>query len=195
MKYLYAAALAAVVACVASAAGAQTTTPAQTWTAYGNLGYTYLDVKLPSIGGLPAASTNISAIRVLGGVREKYFGFELQGNFGVSTASVGGESFKLNNEASIYAVGFMPVSPQADLFARVGYGHINVNISGPGGSGAGSDGGVPVGVGGQYMVTSHDGLRVDYTHFFDTTESSVSFDEVSVSYVRRFESIHRIRRI
>jgi len=186
MKYLCAAALAAAALCAASSASAQTTTPGQTWTGYGNLGYTFLDLKLPSGGGFSGGSTNISAVRVLGGVREQYFGLELQGNFGVSTGSAGGESFKLSSEASIYAVGFLPVSPQADLFARVGYGHINVNISGPGGSGTGSDGGVPAGVGGQYMVGPHDGLRVDYTHFFDTTESSVSFDEVSLSYVHRF---------
>jgi outer membrane immunogenic protein len=83
-------------------------------------------------------------------------------------------------------VGFWPVSPKADLFARVGYGHINLNVSGAGGSANASDGAVPVGVGGQYMFTSHDGVRFDYTHFFDTQESDVSFDEVSLSYVRRF---------
>jgi outer membrane immunogenic protein len=160
MKYLYAAAMAAAAVCAASAASAQTTTPGSTWTGYGNLGYTYLDVKLPSIGGLPSDSTNISAIRVLGGVREKYFGFELQGNFGVSTGSVDTVSLKLNSEASIYAVAFLPVSPKADLFARVGYGHINIDVSGGGGSASASDGVVPVGVGGQYMVTAHDGVRL-----------------------------------
>ncbi len=186
MKYLFAATLAAAAVCGASAASAQTTTPGSAWTAYGNLGYTYLDVKLPSIGGLPAASTNISAVRVLGGVRETYFGFELQGNFGVSSGSVDTVSLKLNTEASIYAVAFLPVTPKADLFARVGYGHVNFNVSGGGASSSTSDGAVPVGVGGQYMVTAHDGVRLDYTHFFDTQESNVSFDEVSVSYVRRF---------
>jgi len=186
MKYLCTAALAVAAACAASTASAQTTTPGQAWTAYGNLGYTYLNVNLPSIGGMPAASTNISAVRVLGGVRETYFGFELEGNFGVSTGSVDNVSLKLNSEAAIYAVGFWPVTPKADLFARVGYGHINFVASGGGGSVNTSDGGVPVGVGGQYMVSSHDGVRVDYTHFFDTQESNVSFDEVSVSYVRRF---------
>jgi outer membrane immunogenic protein len=186
MKYLFAAALAAAAVCAASNAGAQTTTAGQTWTGYGNLGYTYLNVNLPSIGSVPAGSTNISAIRVLGGVREKYFGFELQGDFGVSSGSFGPASLKLNSEASIYAVAFLPVAPKADLFARVGYGHVNIDVSGPGGSGSASDGGVPVGVGGQYMVSPHDGLRLDYTHFFDTSESNVSFDEVSVSYVRRF---------
>ena len=103
-------------------------------------------------------------------MREKYFGFELQGNFGVSTGSVDTVSLKLNSEASIYAVGFLPMSPKADLFARVGYGHVNVDVSGAGGSASASD----------------DGVRLDYTHFFDTQESSVNFDEVSVSYVRRF---------
>jgi outer membrane immunogenic protein len=186
VKYLLAAMLAAAAVCAGSAANAQTTTPGSAWTVYGNLGYTYLDIKLPSIAGLPAASTNISAVRVLGGVREKYFGFELQGNFGVSTGSVDTVSLKLNSEASIYAVAFLPVTPKADLFARVGYGHVNVNVSGAGGASSASDGAVPVGVGGQYMITSHDGVRLDYTHFFDTQESSVSFDEVSVSYVRRF---------
>ena len=187
MKYLIAAGMAVAAVCAASAASAQTTTPGSTWTGYGNLGYTYMNVNLPSIAGLPADSTNISAIRVLGGVREKYFGFELQGNFGVSTGSIDTVSLKLNSEASLYAVGFWPVTPKADLFARVGYGHVNFNVSGSGGGGgSSSDGGVPVGVGGQYMVSPHDGVRLDYTHFFDTQESSVSFDEVSVSYVRRF---------
>ena len=186
MKYLCAAALAVAAVCGASAASAQTTTPGSAWTAYGNLGYTYLNIKLPSIAGLPSDSTNISAVQVLGGVREQYFGFELQGNFGVSTGTVDTVSLKLNSEASIYAVGFWPVTPKADLFARVGYGHVNLNVSGGGASASASDGAVPVGVGGQYMVTAHDGVRFDYTHFFDTQESSVSFDEVSLSYVRRF---------
>ena len=89
----------------------------------------------------------------------------------------------LNYQAGVYAVGYLPVSPKADIFARVGYSKSEFDVSIPGASGSGDVDGVAYGVGGQYFFTDKDGIRVDVTRH-DSDDGKA--DVVGIGYVRKF---------
>ena len=114
----------------------------------------------------------------LGGIQGR-LGYEFTPNIAVEgegTIGVkddGGN--ELNNELGIFAVGKIAVSPQIDLFARVGASRTEVNDV--------DDDGLAYGAGAQWNLTSQDGIRGDWTrHDYDAGE----FDAYSVSYVRKF---------
>ncbi len=86
-----------------------------------------------------------------------------------------------------FARGILPVSDDFDIFARVGYGEATAEVDVVGtalgftasGSDEQSESGIAYGVGAQYNLTGHDGIRADYTRLDDT-------DIISLAYSRRF---------
>jgi len=170
MKSLFVAAALAAAAVSASAAAADF---------YGNAGYTFIDgqgVNLGAVGGK------------LGWRVNPYLGVEGEAAFGVAddTVNVGVPvKVQLDHAVAAYAVGFYPVNPKFDLFARVGYGNVKIKAKAAGVSGAGDQDGWNAGVGGQYFFTANDGVRVEYTKWgFD--DNGVDSDTWSASYVRKF---------
>lgn len=148
-------------------------------TYYGNLGYSNFD-----------DHSNTSAITGRLGVRaNRYFGIEGEGAVGVATGStyLGGDKYhvRLNDEYAGYAVGYLPVAHNADLFARVGYGASDAHISGPLIDTGNFRSGVTYGAGGQYFFSGPNGVRVDYTRmaYGPTYDDSNVW---SVAYVRKF---------
>jgi outer membrane immunogenic protein len=84
-----------------------------------------------------------------------------------------------------YAVGFLPVMPNADLLARVGYGATDVDLSQPGRSFHDYVTSWNAGVGGQYFLDGKDGLRADYTR--ETADhADLDANVWSLAYVRKF---------
>jgi outer membrane immunogenic protein len=180
MKSLIAAASAAALcAAIPALAQAQNFSPVTT---YGTLGYTNSHVD----GGV-----DLGAIQGRLGARfGNYVGVEgeLAGGVKSDDADVGGTSVnvKLRHQEAIYGVAFLPVTPKADLFARVGYGSSNIRASGSGSSFTGSQDSWNYGVGGQYFLTPKDGVRVDYTRHDFNGGGDLKSDEWGVSYVRKF---------
>jgi opacity protein-like surface antigen len=172
MKSLFVAAALAALG-VASSAAAQPDL-------YGNLGYSYVDshgVSLSALGGRAGWRVN------------PYFGVEAEAAFGLDddTARVSGAPVKVKLQDSVagYAVGFYPVSPKLDLFARVGYGTARIKASVAGYSARGDNDGWNAGVGAQYFVTDKDGVRAEFTKVgFD--DKGLDANTWSVSYVRKF---------
>ena len=146
-----------------------------TW--YGNLGYT----------GVDSDHTDLSAVDARIGARfGRYFGAEGEAAFGVNSSDIGGgANVKLNNEEAIYGVGYLPVSPNADLFARVGYGDQDFHFGGTA-SGHESSGSWNWGVGGQYFFDGKDGVRLDYTRVNTTNHNVPDANTWGVNYVRKF---------
>ena len=151
-------------------------------TGYGTLGYTNAQV---SGDGNP----DFSAITGRLGARfGKYFGVEgeLTGGLNSENVTIGGTSgsVRLNDQYAAYAVGFLPVSSNADLLARIGYGNTDFHTSFPGGSFKGSDNSWNYGVGGQYFFDGANGVRAEYTraNYKDIPDANVW----SLSYVRKF---------
>ena len=173
MKRLLIAAAAAALTTAAAPAFAQDTVSTG-W--YGNLGYTSADSDDVTLGAVTGR---------LGYRLHPNWAVEGEVSFGTNDEDVvPGTSVKLDNQEAIYGVGILPVTPQLDLFARVGYGRTELKVDGPGFTGSGDDNSWNYGAGAQWMFDDKNGIRGDYTkHDFDGGGDA---DSWSVSYVRKF---------
>jgi opacity protein-like surface antigen len=177
VSMIAAAVAASAAAFAAMPAAAQSLSP----TYYGNLGYSFVD------GG---SNANFGAIHARLGARlHRYFGAEAEGAIGVDgdRTTVSGVSVrtKLSHSVAAYAVGFLPVTSQFDLFVRGGYGGSRVKASFANTSVSDSDGSWNYGAGAQYSFDGKNGLRADYTRH-DFGKGGGDADVWSVSYVRKF---------
>jgi hypothetical protein len=179
MKSLIAtAALAAIAAAVVpAAASAQTAAPG----AYGSIGYSAANQEGVDLGAIQGR---------LGYRFSPYLGVEgeLAGGVKEDDTNIAGVpvDVKLEHQEAIYGVGFLPVAPNADLYARIGYGNTSLKVSGPGGVSATGDGDSwNYGVGGQYFFDDKNGVRADYTRF-DFKDDNGEADVWSIGYVRKF---------
>ena len=142
---------------------------------YGNIGYSRLGV----------AERDFNAVNARLGARfGRFVGVEGEGSLGFgdsgddNTATGGFSNVKARNSIAAYAVGFLPVSPRADLLARVGVGRTSFSSTTSGTTAPAActttessetffcredRNSFNVGAGGQFFFTDHDGVRLDYT--------------------------------
>ncbi|WP_420430951.1 porin family protein [Hyphobacterium sp.] len=145
-------------------------------------GYSTFDV---SDGG---ADVDLGAVTLRGGYEfTDYLGVEGQLDFGVNddTILIGGTpvDVELNHAASLFGVARLPVSDNANLFARLGYTTADVEASSTGVSFTDDADGFAYGVGGEYFFDGRNGFRAEYTrHELDDSDADV----FGISYVRRF---------
>ncbi len=177
MKSLIVAASAMAMAAVAAPAFAQGAAAPQV-TGYGNLGYSLVDTQ---------NGPNLSVLDARLGARiANYLGVEAEGGFGVGNKSYGGDDYRVKSTVGAYAVGFLPVAPRFDVFARIGYGHDTLKVKDPvaGEFSVGEDS-VNYGGGVQAFFTDKDGVRAEYTRH-DLRHNSGNVNVWSISYVRKF---------
>ena len=191
MKFMLSAAVATAALMVAGAASAQ----GMPTGVYGSLGYNHYsaeiedadeDVNLGAIAGRVSLRTQpwlaVEGEAAIGIIEEEESG-------GGITATVG-----LNHDVGVYVVGLLPVSPQTDIFARLGYGlaELEVEISGGGLnlSETEDEQYVALGIGAQHFFDGVNGVRVDYTRMElrtdDSDEDGGSLDRLGIAYVRKF---------
>jgi len=186
MKVLIAAASAAVLAAVVPAAAQAQDMTGTTF--YGNLGYAHTDAENFDVGGIQGR---------LGARFGQYFGVEGEGSIGVKgdddrfDALQGVDwKVKMKHQAAIYGVGFLPISPNTDLLARVGYGTTKlkntVRTAGLEQSFSDSEQSWNFGVGAQHHFDGVNGVRVDYTREEFRGDGDGSANVWSVAYTRRF---------
>jgi hypothetical protein len=152
---------------------------AQTSNVYGGVGYTLFDGDDASVGGLTGR---------LGVGFGQYFGIEGEVSLGVvddeirvGTTNV---DVELDNAFGLYGVGRLRVSPQVDLFGRIGWAQAEVSGSAGGLSASADENGLAYGVGGNFWLTEKDGVRGEFTRFdFD---DDAELDTWAISYVRKF---------
>ncbi len=147
---------------------------------YGSVGYAQSRADGVDLGAIQGR---------LGTKINPYFGVEGELSLGVKDDSirVGGAKVdvELEHSAAIYGVGFLPINPKADLFARVGYGTTKVKAS-TGAVSAKADGeSWNFGVGGRYFMDANNGFRADYTRQ-EFQDDGGAADVWSVGYVRKF---------
>ena len=180
MKSLLIAASALALAGVAAPAMAQDAYP--NISGYGTLGVDDFNSNSENIG---------AATGRLGARFGRYFGVEgeLSGGFNSADTDIGGirSKVRLNDQYAGYAVGFLPVMPNADLFARIGYGASDLHVSQPlpGNNFNTNVTSWNAGVGGQYFFDGKDGVRLDYTRF-TADRSDLDANVFSLAYVRKF---------
>jgi hypothetical protein len=115
----------------------------------------------------------------------RYFGVEADVALGLGSSDILGVDVKMNHNIAGYAVAYLPLSEEADLFARVGYGSTEFEFDFGGLKTSDSYNGVTMGVGGQYFFDAKNGVRMDVTrHEYDELDGGL--DSVAFTYVRRF---------
>lgn len=148
---------------------------------YGTLGYAFVD------GG---SAANFGAIEGRLGARiHPNFGIEADAAFGVDgdkeTISGVTVKSKLTHSFSAYGVGFLPLAPNFDLLARVGYGTTKVRATSGVITVRDSEESWNYGVGAQYSFDEKNGVRGDYTRY-DFNNGGGNADVWAISYVRKF---------
>ena len=147
----------------------------------GSVGYTVLDgddVNLGAITGRATARLHPN------------FAVEGEASIGVkdddiTVAGVTG-SVEQDYDAALYAVGVVPVTPNFELFGRVGYGTTSIKADIAGVSAEEDGESVNYGVGGAYALDARNGLRADWTRRDFTDDNGGELDTYGLSYVRRF---------
>lgn len=162
---------------IPAAASAQSTSGIS---GYGSVGYSYHDMDDVNLGTIQGR---------LGARFNPYLGVEGEIGLGVkrddvSVGDLDGKA-KLKHTAAIYGVGFLPISPNADLYARVGYGTSEGKVTIPGDVIKVDGDSWNYGVGGQYFFDGQNGVRADYTRY-DYRDDAGNADVWSVGYVRKF---------
>jgi hypothetical protein len=147
---------------------------------YGTLGYTHLDADGADLGAITGR---------MGAKFDRNFGVEGEVSVGVKDDDydVAGVPVKLEHEYDVaaYAVGFIPVNPNLELFGRVGYGNTELKASAAGISATDDGESVNYGAGANYFVDGRNGIRADWTRR-DFTNDGGELDTYSLNYVRRF---------
>jgi len=162
---------------------------------YANLGYTRLDSGDDVGGEGIEASFDAATARV--GVRQGPVGAELEGSFGLGseTARVEGVDIELTlpSHYAAYVVGYVPVSENLELFARLGFGQVRLQAKVLGVEEELSEKALAFGGGAQYFFGGGlNGIRADYTRLElgeeekDGEDLDGSANMFSVAYVRRF---------
>ena len=155
-------------------------------------GQTLADAEAQAGAAEPPRDGGVSLVEPLEQARAR-LGVEGELAFGVKDdtyrppVSIGGSPIdvELNHSAAIYGVGFLPINPQADLFARVGYGTTEIEASAAGISNKADGESWNFGVGGRYFLDGQNGFRADYTRQ-EFQDDGGSADVWAVGYVRKF---------
>ena len=168
---------------------------------YANLGYS--DIQAAKI-------TNGAVTARIGARLWSYFGIEGEASLGVNDdrflysvpcppdqplcpPAIFQITSKLRDAEAIYAVGYLPITPNLDLFIRGGYGGAHYSAHSDPTNGF-SEQSLNYGLGGDYFFFDSNGVRLDYTRF-DRLEEYNSFAREalgnnanvwSAAYVLRF---------
>ena len=147
---------------------------------YGTGGYTHLDAEGGDLGAITGR---------VGARLAPNFAVEGEGSFGVrdQDISVAGVNGKIEHQydAAVYGVGVLPVSPNFELFGRLGYGTTKIKATAAGASASADGESFNYGLGAQYFLDTQNGLRADWTRR-DFRDDGGEADTYGVSYVRRF---------
>jgi outer membrane immunogenic protein len=177
VKAFFLAASAAAIAAIApAAASAQAMSQPQI---YGGLGYSQSndDVDVGSIQARLGARFGSYV-----GVEGEYARGVKSDNINVAGANV---DVKLRHQEAIYGVGFLPLGPNTDLLARVGYGNTALRAK-TAGAVLDDDGeSWNFGVGAQHHFDGKNGIRADYTRY-EFKGSSAAANVLSLGYTRKF---------
>ncbi|HEY9218924.1 MAG TPA: porin family protein [Phenylobacterium sp.] len=147
---------------------------------YGTIGYAHLDADDVNLGGVQGR---------LGYRFHPNFAVEGEAAFGINDDEINvgpglNVDVELKHELAAFAVGYLPVSPNFDLLARVGYATASIEASGAGVSGDEDVDGFAYGVGAQFFFDGLNGIRGDYTHH--DFEDDADADVWAIAYSRRF---------
>jgi outer membrane immunogenic protein len=142
---------------------------------WGSVGYTHIGVEGMSLGAITGR---------VGAQFNPVLGIEGEGSFGVGSESEGGVEVKLSHDFAGYVTASLPMTDNARLVGRVGYGTTEIEAEELGVSDDFDAGGYRYGVGAEFFFDDSNGVRVDFLRV--DAEDSLEADLYTISYVRRF---------
>ncbi len=153
----------------------------QSPTYYGTLGYSQMQGDDADLGAVTGR---------LGAKLTPYLGVEGETSFGVGhdDVSFAGVDGKVEHryDVAAYGVATLPVQPNFDLFARVGYGVTEVKASAAGVAASDHADSVNYGVGANYHLDGVNGIRADWTRRDFQDDNAGEADVYSLSFIRKF---------
>jgi len=129
---------------------------------YAGAGYTHYDLDAVELGGVTGR---------LGYRFHPNFAVEGEATLGVVEDDIAGIDVELDHAYGVYGIGYLPVSPNVELFGRVGYAEVEAE-AGP--FNASADG-VGYGVGAQMRVAENVGIRGEYTRLEGDEDGADTF--------------------
>jgi opacity protein-like surface antigen len=118
------------------------------------------------------------------GSRWNFIGVEGEAGWGVNRRSTAvGQTIAIDNQQTVYVLGYIPVQPNIDLFGRVGYGRTEWNYTGQDHPQS-NDTNWNLGGGGQWFFDPNNGLRAEYMYEFFA--HALNANDWSISWVHRF---------
>ncbi|HEX6859890.1 MAG TPA: porin family protein [Caulobacteraceae bacterium] len=186
-------------AAVATACLLATPALAQDAGLYGTIGLQHMDAKhaeatYPGLDGVNDLGFEMVTGRV-GYSLNRYFSAELEGSFGWEDATTHVTnpdpdeddlpvSVSVNTDLAAFLVGRLPMTDNASLTFRVGYGSTDADAT-VGDVSAGEDfTGYRYGAGAEFFFDDANGVRFDFTRI--DAEDGLDADTYAVSYVRKF---------
>ena len=147
----------------------------------GSIGYTQLEADGVELGAITGR---------LNAKVSRFIGFEGEASVGVKDEDVsfGGLDGTLEHEydAAAYVVGTLPISPNFEVFGRVGYGTTSIKTDVAGFSASEDGESVNYGAGANYFFDGRNGVRADWTRRDFQEDDGGELDTYGLSYVRRF---------
>jgi outer membrane immunogenic protein len=179
--------------CAAAAVACMAATPAAA-AAYATIGLSHIDAEA---GDIPEVGTlGFEAVTARAGVGiTPYVAVEGEVQFGwedaTTTFTDGTDDIavttSLKNDFGVYLVGRLPMTENANLLARIGYGRSEYDMEMTDGttteSGSDKTDGYRYGVGAEFFFNDVSGVRIDFTR---TNTSEIDADAYTISYVHKF---------
>ncbi len=178
--------LAVLAACLALGAISQSA-HAQSKPAAGSPGYVELGF-LSATYKEPSLKVSPMALRVVGGMDmhpnlgvEGLLGFNVKAGDGKTSGGTAAE-VKLTTVFGVYAKPKMDVSPELELFGRLGFA--NVNRGSKLGTSSSSDSGssLSYGLGASYRITRNASIGLDYMSYYNRNDITITGFTASVGY-------------
>lgn len=166
---------------------------------YGTIGLGHIDAKhaettYPGLDGVNDLGFEVITGRV-GANFNRYFGAELEGSFGWEDATTHVANpdpdeddlpveVSVKHDLAVFLVGRLPMTDNASITGRIGYGSTNAEASIGGVSGEEDFTGYRYGVGAEFFFDDANGIRFDFTRL--DAEDDLEADMYAISYVRKF---------
>lgn len=149
---------------------------------------TYAEVGYTSIGYTePGASTTMGAVRLMIG-KEFSQNVAVEGMLGFGASNGSGTfaglpyDIKTNSMVGIYVKPKAMLTPELEVFGRLGYASSNVKAAVLGVSADGTNSGVSYGLGASYAVAKNVAVNLDYMSYYDKDGVSGKGATLGVSF-------------
>jgi len=150
----------------AGAVQAQTSPQGDAGAFYGEIGYTGLTYKAPEV------KTHPGGVRLIGGYEfHPNMAVEFIGLLGAKEGEIpvdgGILKVKIDNIWGVFLKPKVAVTPEVELFGRLGYARTKTKFSGDGETGSESGNSVAYGVGASYAINKRVSLSFDYMSYYN----------------------------